>query len=98
MLAEFSTVHRKIAENSPIDRAKEHELICMRIGIWVESQDLGGIPSPTRRDVRSMAIMCMISIVMAKSPKEVTRVSNEEVSKGYAMHVKVGSTPVCSSM
>ena len=51
------------------------------------------------RDVRSVEIMDMISIVMAKSPKntgEVMRVSSEEVSKRYAIHVKMG--PVRSGM
>jgi hypothetical protein len=50
------------------------------------------------RDVRSVEIMDMISIVMVKNPREAMRANSEGVSKGYAMYVNVGSTPVRSSM
>jgi hypothetical protein len=49
------------------------------------------------RDVRSMTVMCMISIIMAKKSEEVMRV--EGVSEGYVIHVRwLGSTPACSDV
>ena len=50
------------------------------------------------RDVRSVEIMDMISIVMVKNPREAMRANSEGVSKGYAMYVNVGSTPVRSTV
>ena len=43
-----------------------------------------------------MIVMCMISIIMTKSPKEAMSV--EGVSEGDVTHVKMGSTPACSNM
>ena len=42
-----------------------------------------------------MVVMFMIMIIMTKSLKGVMKVG--EVSEGYLIHVKMGSTPACSN-